>query len=142
MVKMASNPWSLIAVERGKYIDEALGNNLGKTFPTADRLADRKLISIKSIDTTTKFYKNEGNLLSTIKGNINTLANFTSARRNVTMYDGSKQFIEVLASDYDTKVLNIAIPDIELNKGQQDAILEAMSYGANMGIQVILTIVK
>lgn len=39
------------------------------------------------------------------------------------MYDGSKQFIEVLEGYYTTKVLNVAIPDTELTKVQQDAIL-------------------
>ena len=58
-VNTNKNPWGKDVFTRGQIVDDALGNNLGRTFPRIDiwNKADDAIYSIKSYDTATSYQK-------------------------------------------------------------------------------------
>uniref|UniRef100_UPI0030794406 two-partner secretion domain-containing protein n=1 Tax=Phascolarctobacterium succinatutens TaxID=626940 RepID=UPI0030794406 len=52
IVYIGDSLWEKGAFKRGPIIDKALGNNLGYNFPVVDKLNDRTITSIKSMDLT------------------------------------------------------------------------------------------
>ncbi|MEW9702681.1 hypothetical protein [Paenibacillus sp. SI8] len=137
VVESSENVWALGWSSRGLKIDELLGNNLGRTFPTIDKLENRVITSVKSYDIANS-YKKAGSWLSQLKSDINKLNRFTEA--SGTAADGSWQTID--ASMYDSKALNVAIPDVQLTSNQISELQKAIDYAKTLGIQINTTIIK
>ncbi len=131
----ASSVWRMTnSLERGLMIEKALGGNLPKNFPVIDKLVDGVATSIKSVDLTAKSY-NEGNgLLSTLKGYVNKLDNFTTAtREGVTATEGV---------NFTSKSLRVAIEPGKASLQQWEQISEAIKYAKDKGINFNLQFVK
>lgn len=133
VVTLAENPWTQGPVTRGTIIDDALGNNLGRTFPTVDKLENGILTSTKSLDVTAQTYQTEAGLFGRVKADIDSLAQFTSGQRNG---------IQVLQENYNSKVFELALPDATLSAEQMNAINEAKQYAAQLGIGFKIVVVK
>jgi hypothetical protein len=117
----------------GNIIDDSLGNNLGRTFPTVDQLEDGALTSIKSLDVTAQSYQTEAGLYNKLTTDIDSLAQFTSGYRNG---------ITVEQSAYNSKVFELAVPDATMNAAQVNAINQAKQYAAQLGIGFKIVVVK
>lgn len=130
-----SSVWDEVPVKRGDIIDNAdgLANNLGHNFPIVDSLNDGVLASTKSYDTMSQTYQNADRWLSKIKSDINKLNSFTSKTWNGVNVD---------ISSYNSKQLNIVIPNSELTLQQQNALQSAKDYATSLGIQVKVYITK
>ena len=61
------NPWELAPVLRGQLIDKLLGNNLGATAETYDKLVGTVATSIKSVDVGCKTYQKASGFKSLLK---------------------------------------------------------------------------
>lgn len=107
--------------------------NLGDTFPIADKLNARVLTSVKSLDTAASSYQDSSKLLSKVKSYTNQLNNFTSRSWNG---------VEVRSTDYDSKVLEFVIPDIQLSATQLQAIINAKAYAQSLGITLKVIVAK
>ena len=68
------------AFKRGQIIDKALGNNLGYNFPVVDKLNDRTITSIKSMDLNANTYQTGRGIYNALVKNIDTLDNFAERR--------------------------------------------------------------
>ncbi len=130
---VAESPWGEGPLTRGNIIDELLGNNLGRTFPTVDKLENGVLTSTKSMDVLAKTYQTESGIFNRLKTDINSLDRFTSGERNGTV---------VQASDYNSKVFELALPDASLSVGQINAINNAKQYATQLGIDFRVVVVK
>jgi hypothetical protein len=108
--------WKMGGAKRGHLIDTLLGNNLGSSFPVADKLKNRTLTSIKSHDLTSKSM--QGNVNS-IKKEINTLAKFTQRS-----YNG----VEVKIGQYDLKELELAFNRVNMTAEQEAAMVKVFGY--------------
>ena len=64
---LSESPWIQGPVTRGNIIDDALGNNLGRTFPTVDKLENGVLTSTKSLDVMAKTYQSESAMFNRFK---------------------------------------------------------------------------
>lgn len=97
-----SSVWRMTSItERGLAIERALGGNLPKNFKTIDKLVDGVATSIKSVDLTATSYNKGNGLLSTLKGYVNKLDNFTNyALDGVQVREGI---------EYTSKALEVAI---------------------------------
>jgi hypothetical protein len=137
VVNAGEDVWKLGWSTRGLKIDELLGNNLGKSFPIVDRLSDRVVTSIKSYDIANSYQK-QGAWLSQLKTDIRTLNNLS----DVTGVGTNGSRFTLTSSMYDSKVFQIAIPDIQLSSAQVQAIIDATEYAKGFGISVTTTIVK
>ncbi|MBP2658492.1 MAG: hypothetical protein H6Q69_1524 [Firmicutes bacterium] len=130
---LAESPWTKGPIPRGNIIDEAMGNNLGRTFPTVDKLENGVLTSTKSLDVLAPTYQNEASLLGRLKADIDTLSSFAGGRRSGVV---------VKASDYTSKVLELVLPAAELTAAQLNAINMAKQYASELGIGFRIVVVK
>ncbi|MGP4107720.1 hypothetical protein [Virgibacillus sp. L01] len=77
---------------------------------------------------------------------IRDLNRFEEAERKVTLYDGRKVTRSVDEDDYDKKILNLAVPNIELNSEHINALKEVRAYANslhyNVEIELVVTIVN
>ncbi|WP_405079956.1 RHS repeat-associated core domain-containing protein [Paenibacillus chitinolyticus] len=137
IVSTGENVWSLGWAARGQKIDAALGNNLGRTFPVIDKLENRVVTSVKSYDTVNS-YKKDGAWLKQLKTDINKLRDFNEV--SGTAADGSWRTVD--ATMYDSKVLNVAIPDINLSSSHLVSLQKAMDYANEYGIKITVTVIK
>ncbi|WP_197280056.1 VWA domain-containing protein [Bacillus sp. FJAT-27251] len=126
--------WSLSSFQRGKEIDEFMGNNLGITFPVVDKLSNRVLTSIKSLDPAASTYTTRPRqIYNRIVEDLNKLNQFTDQTpRNVTLYDGTQTVKAVSQRDYDKKVLEVVLPDRNLSADQIQALNDAKDYASSM----------
>ncbi|MFI8577835.1 VWA domain-containing protein [Rossellomorea aquimaris] len=139
--------WSLASLTRGKEIDEFLGNNLGITFPVVDKLDNRILTSIKSLDPRSATYTDSPKrMYDRIVEDLKKLDQFTEASKNVTLYDGTKTFSSVTTRSYDKKVLQVVLPDHELTDAQAEYITAAKEYAETLNnfkdVELQVTILK
>lgn len=132
VVSGIKNLWGKMPFIRGNHIDDLLGNNLGRFFPTVDKLENRNLISIKSHDLTAKSNQGE-KLYDVLKNEINDLYNFKSARRGG---------VEVTEDDYDIKTLELAFNNVELTSAQSEALQKATDFAQGLGVNIKITIVE
>ncbi|WP_396134789.1 hypothetical protein [Brevibacillus nitrificans] len=133
VVKTGSNVWKMGWAPRGKAIDKLLGNNLGDNFPVVDKLANRNLTSIKSYDLTLKSNSGGNAWFNSLKRDVDTLNKFTERTWNG---------VTVRKSQYDTKTLQIAIPDVPLTEGHIQSLQRAIDYAKERGINIITTVIK
>jgi RHS repeat-associated protein len=126
--------WELGAGARGMAIERTLGGNLPTNFPVIDKLSNGVATSIKSIDVTAKSYGKNGALLSTLKGYVNDLSNFSGATYGrTTITEGI---------DFTSKSLQVAIQPGKASLGQWEQISKAMKYAKDNGVQFNLQLVK
>lgn len=134
VIAFEKDPWPEAPVIRGNMIDDALGNNLGSNFPVVDKLDDRILTSIKSIDTTAATYQDGAKLYNKLVRDIRELDAFTSQYWNG---------VNVTIDDYSTKALEVAIPYENISVQQMQAFEATKAYAANLEnpIELIIRIV-
>ena len=73
--------WLIPPVIRGRFIERALGSNLPFNYPTIDRFANGVATSIKSIDLGAKTYQNLPTLAYTLRGYVDSVANWPGLAR-------------------------------------------------------------
>ena len=134
-VNTNKNPWGKDVFTRGQIVDDALGNNLGRTFPRIDiwNKADDAIYSIKSYDTATSYQK-ASSWYKQLKCDINTLIDVT--------IDISYRGTTVAVSASTSKGLIIALPNKALTWSQRLDLLDAFTYAADNGIKLIIKVVK
>ncbi|WP_214073231.1 RHS repeat-associated core domain-containing protein [Mucilaginibacter sp. dw_454] len=118
---------------RGLDIEGALGGNLPKNFPVIDRFANGVATSIKSIDLTAQTYQNASNLMSRLKGYVNSVAKFEGNN-----FGGFR----INASEITSRELNIAIQDGKATTEQLNVLEQVRQYGAQNGVNVKITKVQ
>ena len=124
--------WALPAVKRGDYLDKVCGNNLVHNYPVIDKLENRVITSIKSIDTGLKSYQSAGGIYNKIVKDASVLYKFTGKR-----WAG----IPIEPSMYDSKVLQIVLPNTTITAEQMLGLQAAELYVMNTyNIQIILTV--
>lgn len=123
--------WNLNPFERGQVIEQALGQNLPRNFPTIDRFANGIVTSIKSLDLNAATYQNAATLNRTITGYIDSVANF-----------GGRSWagVNVPGSSITGRALDLAVPGAG-NTAQQRVINQAVQYGASRGVTVNVVVV-
>lgn len=132
-VKTGQKPWDKNNFERGKIIDNALGNNLGENFPIVDKLEDRVITSIKSLDTSAKSYQTSSGIFNKLKCYIQDLSGFTTQSWNGVV---------VAQESYDFKAIELAIPNKTLSQDQIKGIIDAINYASKQGIRFIIKVVE
>ncbi|MDU4961614.1 MAG: hypothetical protein E6X17_13260 [Sporomusaceae bacterium] len=130
---LSQSPWNQGPTTRGNIIDDALGNNLGRTFPTVDKLENGVLTSTKSVDLAAKTYQTEAGLYNRLKTDIDSLKNFTEARRNG---------VTVTPEKYQSKVFELALPETIMSTEQLSALSKAIQYAEKNNIGVRIVVVK
>lgn len=133
IVYIGDSLWEKGAFKRGQIIDKALGNNLGYNFPVVDKLNDRTITSIKSMDLTANTYQTGRGIYNALVKNIDTLDNFAGRRWHGTIV--SKKI-------YDKKELEIAIPKVKISQDQKRGLDEAIQYAKTKNIRVKITIIE
>ena len=113
--------WSLPWWLRGQLIEDWLGRNLARNFPTIDRLANGIATSIKSLNIAAPTYQDIAALTNKVQGYINTLASFQGAR-NI-----SPNMISDLR-------LELVIPYGLATSEQWAAFYALYQYAANLGV--------
>lgn len=117
--------WKKDKLIRGKEIGNYFGNNLGYKFYGIDKLDNRRLESIVSIDITKKTYNTDENLYNRIKYKIDQLYNFKN---------GIKNGVTVLNTQYDYKKMTVVIPDEKISDRQNQMLEKAKIYCDNKNI--------
>lgn len=117
----------------GLLIDEALNNNLGRTFPVFDHFENGVATSVKSIDLNAKAYQNGSGLYSKLHKDLRAIRDFKYKNLNGIELDGS---------DIKERVLNIVINDQLLKNEQIKNITRVMSKAEEYGIIVKITTLK
>lgn len=133
IVYIGDSLWEKGAFKRGQIIDKALGNNLGYNFPVVDKLNDRTITSIKSMDLTANTYQTGRGIYNTLVKNIDTLEAFD---------EQTWRGVVIQAADYDYKQLEVAIPKVAISKDQKDGLEEAIKYAKRRNINIKITIVE
>ena len=132
VVKTDKDAWVMAPVKRGDYLDDVFGNNLGHNFPVIDKLENRVITSIKSMDLSLKSYQTSNGIFGKILKDASALNNFKQKF-------WAKQTISL--ADYDSKVLQIILPNMSITAEQMLGLQAAELYINNQyGIQLLITI--
>ena len=121
------SPWSLGPSPRGFAIEEALGGNLPRSFPTIDSFANGTATSIKSIDLTASSYQTAARLTGRLNGYVDSVAGFDGA-----VFDG----VRIAPGATTARELVVAIEPGVASSAQQAALAEVVQYGASNGVTV------
>ncbi|MEK4043333.1 hypothetical protein NSU18_06685 [Paenibacillus sp. FSL H8-0048] len=130
--------WALGFSKRGYEIERALGGMVNN-FPTIDKFIQGKngiaksVTSIKSLDITGKTYAKENKLYSTLMNYVNKLEDF-----GTTTYGG----LTVRVNSQTNKILELALPPVQLTKSQSKELDKAIADASKQGIQIIVKIVE
>jgi hypothetical protein len=126
--------WAEDAFERGRQIETMLGG-MGNNFPKIDKFvkgADNvatSITSIKSLDVTAKSYNKGRAFYNTLKGYVDDLVGFTD-----TQWNGITVFV-----DKNTKrILELALPPVELTPEQVRQLQDLYDYANDNGVQIII----
>ena len=133
IIYVGDNLWTKGAFKRGQIIDKALGNNLGYNFPVVDKLNDRTITSIKSMDLTANTYQTGRGIYNALVKNIDDLEAFEKR---------SWRHTTINIDDYDYKQLEVAIPKITISKDQKNGLEQAVKYAKSKNINVKITVVE
>ena len=133
IVYIGDSLWEKGAFKRGQIIDKALGNNLGYNFPVVDKLNDRTITSIKSMDLTANTYQTGRGIYNALVKNIDDLEAFEKR---------SWRHTTINIDDYDYKQLEVAIPIITISKDQKNGLEQAVKYAKSKNINVKITVVE
>jgi RHS repeat-associated protein len=121
------SPWALPPSPRGFVIEDALGGNLPKNFPTIDIYANGTATSIKSIDLTAPSYQSASRLTSRLNGYVRDVASFEGAT-----FSGTR----ISSGSTTSRELVIAVPEGVATEVQQAALIDIVQYGASKGVTV------
>ncbi|MCL2427549.1 MAG: hypothetical protein FWD05_14580, partial [Oscillospiraceae bacterium] len=134
-IDLPEGTWDQGPTARGQTIDQAAGNNTGRTFPVVDRIDERGVVtSIKSRDLRAPTYQRASRLESTIRTDINKVAGFQGADRTAS---GG---IEIRSADITGRQLQVVVPNAPISNSQVQAINNAITHGQSRGVNVIITI--
>ncbi|BEU87584.1 hypothetical protein TAMA11512_10480 [Selenomonas sp. TAMA-11512] len=125
--------WSMGAAQRGKLIDQILGNNLGSNFPVVDRLENGVLTSIKSMDLRAPTYQTSKGIYNKIKSDVDKIDAFDFKRWGKS---------NVRTIDYHRKEVEVAIPNMKLSKEQRKGLEAAKAYAEEHGISMKITVIE
>ena len=132
-----SATFRLAPIARGNAIEAILGAAAGgalpRTFPVIDRFLNGVATSVKSLDLAAKTYQNVGNLTSTIRGFVNSLANFKGAQLGNAVVEGR---------DITTRVLEIVVQKGALTIEQANAIAGLAKSAQANGVLIRVIPVK
>ncbi len=123
--------WDLHPFQRGRVIEQQLGQNLPRNFPTIDRFQNGVATSVKSMDLVAPTYANAGNITSTGRGYIDSVAGFQG--RN---WAG----VNIRPGDITARGLDLAVP-AGATQTQQQALQGLITYGTQNGVTVRIVIV-
>lgn len=130
----AASPWLLGPAARGIAIENMLGHNLPRTFPTIDKFSNGLATSIKSLDLATG-YKNPANISSTLNKAMRALAGFEGGvvgRTAVGTTFGGPAIVR--------RQLQVAIPaGYTMTAGQQAAMQTAAARAREQGFSFVVT---
>lgn len=133
----AESPWLLGPAARGVAIENMLGHNLPKTFPTIDKFSNGLATSIKSLDLATG-YKNPANISSTLNKAMRALVGFEGGivgRTAVGTTFGGPAIVG--------RQLQVAIPaGYTMTAGQQAAVQSAAARAREQGLSFVVTKVR
>ncbi len=132
VIELDYDIWEIDKLVRGKKIAELLGNNLGYVYYGIDKIENRQITSIVSIDTRKATYNFDSGLYKQVKSKIDELDQFI---------EGDKHNKIITRTDYDTKAINIVIPKEELTQEQEKELSQAKRYAKEKNIKFKVTIV-
>ena len=150
-IDTGKNVWNERWLKRGDIIDECLnghstGRGLGRTFPVADRLENRVLVSTKSLDLDAHSYQTPGRLRSRLNKYVKDLEGFEDKYLNKVDSEGHKympwkegKFTE---DKYDSKVLEVVFPDTAIGNDVVEALMAFQRERAGTGIRIVYKIAK
>ncbi|HZM74343.1 MAG TPA: RHS repeat-associated core domain-containing protein [Candidatus Limnocylindrales bacterium] len=128
--RTAESVWKLGWSARGFAVEERLGGNLVKNFPTIDKYINGVATSIKSLDLGAPTYQNAAKITSRLKGYIDKLSGFSG---NMT-WGGDT------VGNVTSRVLEVAVPPGG-TAAQMSAIQQMIQYGASKGVTVIVHVI-
>lgn len=137
IINAGEDYWSLGWSQRGIKIDDLLGNNLGRYFPTVDKLENGVVTSIKSYDIVNSYQK-AGSWIKQMRSDIRKLANFNEGTGLAS--DGTYKTIKQDV-DFTSKRFQIGILVTELNEAQLEAIRSATDYAHSFGIDINIVMI-
>jgi filamentous hemagglutinin len=117
--------------QRGRVIEQQLGQNLPGNFPTIDRFQNGVATSSKSMDLAAPTYANAANITSTGRGVIDSVAGFQG--RN---WAG----VNIRPGDITARGLDLAVP-AGATQAQQQALQDLVNYGTHCGVNVRIVVV-
>ena len=132
-IDTGKNVWKLKPMERGAIIDDAAGNNLGRTFPIIDTWdkASNTITSIKSYDIASSYAK-PNSWFNKLRCHINSVGNVT---KNIT-YQGQT----VLVNAATKKELMVVVPNQVMSLSHRQELLRAFTYAKEKGVKIILQV--
>ena len=131
--KLPEGTWEKPPLERGDIIDKAMGNNLGHTFPTIDKVENGVVTSVKSRDLGAKTYQNGNKLEKVIVKDINKVSGFIGETFN-------GKFVN--AEEIVGRQLQVVVPNVTLSEAQINAVNNATKHGIDKGVKLIITVGK
>ena len=151
--KAPTNVWNERWLKRGDIIDECLnghsaGRGLGRTFPVADRLENRVLVSTKSLDLDARSYQTHGRLRSRLNKYVKDLEGFEDKYLNKVDSEGHRyrkignRDKRLSEKDYDSKMLEVVFPDTAIGNDIAEALRAFQREHAGTGIRIVYKIAK
>lgn len=123
---VASGLWQLNPFERGRRIEEMLGQNLVQNFPVIDKFKGGIAASINGLDLDSVSYQNNARLSRTFIVCIDKFADF-----NGHTWGGR----EIFAHEISGRGLALAVPHSG-SLAQQDILAQSVNYGSVGGVGV------
>ncbi|MEL6892149.1 MAG: hypothetical protein AAFP84_11170, partial [Actinomycetota bacterium] len=128
------SPWSNPnAPERGRQIEQRLGQNLPSAFPTIDRFENGHATSIKSVDLRASSYQSPVDLENSLYRHVESVRDFDGAD-----HDG----VSIEPGATTSRELVIAVEPGVMSDAQRAALDEVVEYGASLENRVDVTIVE
>jgi len=127
---MASDVWKLGWAARGLAIEKALGANLVSNFPVIDIFRDGIATSIKSLDLNAGVYQDGARLTSRVNAYVDKVVSFNGEKWGAR---------NILPSDINGRVLNLAIPKASGTAVQRSALQAAQGRAKALGVDFIIT---
>jgi len=125
-----SDVWKLGWAARGWAVEDALGANLPRWFPTIDKFADGVVTSIKSIDLSAAVYGDAGRLSARIDAYVDKVAEFNGITRGSTIIESEQ---------IQGRALHLAIPADGGTAIQRAAIEASAARAKTLGVDVLVT---
>ena len=125
--------WSLRNLDRAKEIVNILGGNINFDGTSIDKIENKKLISIVSLDFRKSSYQEEGKISNKLRIDADKLINFK---------EGIINGDEIDINRYNEKMLHVVIPDDTINKNVEIELMRIRTYCDNNGIQFKVTALK
>ena len=152
-IDTGKNVWNERWLKRGDIIDECLnghsaGRGLGRTFPVADRLENRVLVSTKSLDLDARSYQTPGRLRSRLNKYVKDLEGFEDKYLNKVDSEGHRyrkignRDKRLSEKDYDSKMLEVVFPDTAIGNDIAGALRAFQREHAGTGIRIVYKIAK